>query len=80
MAQEKEHEINVLNNIALLHEAVQNYTEAIESMNQALALNPDSQRIQVKIKQLQEMFNSRMQGNQLSPSEAQEDKMNMFPP
>ena len=42
MAQEKEHEINVLNNIALLHEAVQNYTEAIESMNQALALDPDS--------------------------------------
>ena len=32
-AQERDHEINVLNNIALLHEAVQNYTDAIEAMN-----------------------------------------------
>ena len=39
------YEINVLINIALLHEAAQNYTEAIESMNAALRLNPENQKI-----------------------------------
>ena len=44
-AQENLYEINVLINIALLHEAAQNYTEAIESMNAALRLNPENQKI-----------------------------------
>lgn len=44
-AQEHLYEINVLINIALLHEASQNYTEAIEQMNAALKLNPDNQKI-----------------------------------
>ena len=66
-AEESEHEINVLNNIALLHEAAQKYTEAIESMNAALALDPESKKIKTKIEQLEEMLDSQMQGNQLSP-------------
>ena len=41
-AQENLYEINVLINIALLHEASQNYPDAIEKMNAALKLNPEN--------------------------------------
>ena len=39
-------------------------------MNAALRLDPENQKIQLKIRQLTDMLNNRMQGNQLSPTEA----------
>lgn len=65
----------MLVNIALLHEAAQEYDDAITMMNSAHKLDPDNQKIKLKIRQLEEMMNSKLQGNQLSPLGEQD----MFP-
>ena len=48
-------------------------------MNAALKLSPDNQKIQTKLRQLQEMLHSRMQGNQLSPTDPGAASSGMFP-
>lgn len=60
--------MNVLINIALLHEASSDYQKAIDALQHALKLEPDNQQVKDKLAQLTEMLNSKMQGNQLSPA------------
>jgi len=45
-------------------------------MNAALKLDPENQKIQLKISHLEEMLNNRMQGNQLSPMNDDERSSN----
>ena len=60
--------MNVLINIALLHEASSDYQKAIDALQHALKLEPDNQQVKDKLAQLTGMLNSKMQGNQLSPA------------
>ena len=60
--------MNVLINIALLHEASSDYQKAIDALQHALKLEPDNQQVKDKLAQLTEMLNSKMQGNQFSPA------------
>ena len=52
-AQEQLYEINVLINIALIHEGQESYPAAIEHMEKALKIDPENTKIQTKLKQLQ---------------------------
>ena len=51
-AQETLYEINVLVNIALLHESQENTEQAIEYMEKALVIDPENAKIQEKIQKL----------------------------
>ena len=66
--QEQLYELNVLINIALLHEASADYQKAIDALQHALKIEPENQQVKNKLAQLMEMLNNKMQGSQLSPA------------
>ena len=59
-AAESKDQLNILNTIALLHEATENYPDAIEALDRALTIDPENERIKKKIKQLNEMHHNKL--------------------
>ena len=78
-AQEQLYEINVLVNIALIHEGQENLPAAIEHMEKALKIDPANTKLQAKLKQLQAGSGAKVSQFSLGVEQAEKVRMQNRP-